>query len=121
MTVNIVTTEDLFSLGAQSDPDGNLVLVREDIEESTTVTTLYGGVGGQGEKGDPGRDGRPVTLAFEQGIPSATWTIPHSLPYQPIVIVVDSTGDVVEVEVRYEPGIAYVLAAYPFAGRANLY
>lgn len=121
MTVQITTEELLPVVVAMETAGDSATVILASEQHTSAVRILEGGIGAQGPQGIPGVNGRPVTLTFEQGIPSDAWLIPWSLDYRPIVSVYDSTERLVEAEIDYStPGYVVVLAAYPFAGRAEL-
>lgn len=73
-------------------------------------------------RGPRGADGAgSSTFVFTQNTALAVWTIPHNLSRYPGVIVVDSTGAVVQTGVSYvDANIIQVIADVPFAGKAYL-
>jgi hypothetical protein len=76
-----------------------------------------------GPAGLPGPPGDPAGLGMVhvQSVPSTLWVINHTLPFKPNVEVVDSTGRVVNVDVRHVSStLIHVEPAVPFAGSAHL-
>jgi len=59
--------------------------------------------GPQGPQGPPGPPGDAGTASFvyEQGLPSAQWTVTHNLGFYPSVTVSDSAGSVVIPAINY--------------------
>jgi hypothetical protein len=80
----------------------------------------------QGARGPVGAAGSGVTIpevseTFTQAIPSASWTIHHSLAFSPVVTVVDSSGRVVEGDVTYvDSSTITVSFSSAFSGTAYL-
>lgn len=74
-----------------------------------------GPIGPQGPKGDT-----PAPYVHDQISPAATWTVDHNLNCRPVVVVVDSTGAVVEGDVRY-PSLNRTVLSFSgaFAGVAT--
>jgi hypothetical protein len=61
------------------------------------------------------------SFVFSQGVASALWTIAHNLGTYPAVTILDSTGSVVECDVKYiDSNTITVAAARPFSGQAIL-
>lgn len=85
-----------------------------------------GPTGPQGPRGAPGSIENAVGIedvsaTFVQSVPSDHWVIQHSLPYQPSVTVVDSSGNVYEGNVKYvSAGVIEVTFSAAFSGIAYL-
>ncbi|MFE2539044.1 hypothetical protein [Actinacidiphila glaucinigra] len=100
-----------------------------DIAPISPYAGIYMPVTGpQGEKGEPGTPGE-VTLAqldalearvaprpqeWTQAAPSTEWTIPHSLPYRPLVSLYDTSGREIGGLVDY-PSPTTVTARFAYA------
>jgi hypothetical protein len=75
--------------------------------------------GPQGEQGIPGVSG--ANFVFDQMVASDTWVITHNLGRYPSVTVVDSSGEVVEGDVRYtDANSLTIYFSAAFAGMAYL-
>lgn len=80
-----------------------------------------GPAGPSGEAGVPGPPGASGGFyVYEQGTPAAVWTIPHTLPYNPNITVVDSAGSVVEGDIDYQAGQVVLAFSGAFSGTAYL-
>jgi len=73
---------------------GNTVIANK------TNPTVY--TAGKGITIENGIIASKYTFIFEQGEASATWTINHNLENYPDITVIDSGGNVVEGEVKYD-------------------
>ncbi|AZM47812.1 hypothetical protein DMB38_20270 [Streptomyces sp. WAC 06738] len=94
---------------------------------------VAGPQGAKGDKGDPG----DVTLAqldalearvaprpqeFTQSTPSSQWTIAHTLPYRPAVVVYDVSGNEIGGSVEYtDPTTVTIRFSYAETGSAVLH
>lgn len=62
-----------------------------------------------------------LTFVYTQDVPAATWVVVHNMNKYPSVSVVDSSGQQVYGEVRYQDLNTVVLVfSAPFGGSANL-
>lgn len=68
-----------------------------------SITILgYGIKGDKGEEGDPAEAiGADKTFRHIQAIPSSIWTVTHNLGKYPAVAVTESTGTLVEGDIRF--------------------
>lgn len=83
------------------------------------ATGPAGPEGPAGPAGPAGASGG--AFIHDQAIPSATWTINHTLGYFPNITVVDSTGREVEGEIVYNsPTQITALFTASFSGKAYL-
>lgn len=65
--------------------------------------------------------GSATTFIWPQAIPLTVWTIPHNLGRYPAVTVVDTTGAVVEPDVKYiDFTTIQIIHGAAFAGTAYL-
>jgi len=79
------------------------------------------GVGPTGPPGPPGVAGVGSSYTFVQGTPLAVWTITHTVPYYPNVVVVDSANSQVEGDVVYtSSSVVTITFSGAFSGRAFL-
>jgi len=92
---------------------GNTILANK------TVPTVY--TAGKGITIDNGIIASEYTYVHEQGIASDTWTINHKLDNYPSVTVIDSSGNIVEGEVKYEDNNTCIVTfKAAFKGKAYL-
>lgn len=112
-------------------PEAEEVILIEESYEVVTVTTPgpqgATGVGAKGDKGDQGIQGNPgvpgggLYYVHEQMTPANPWVIFHNLNAFPNVTVVDSAGDIVEGEIKYDSAFQVTITfSGAFAGRAFL-
>ena len=88
-------------------------------------------VGTAGQRGEPGKEGQPGPpgppgpgagfFTHAQGTPEEVWVIEHNLGYNPNVTVVNSAGDEVIGDVKYNSGDVVTLTfSGGFSGTAYL-
>lgn len=87
-----------------------------------TTQGVAGVAGAKGDRGDVGPIGPAgATFDFQQGVPSATWTVVHNLGGFPSVTVLDSTEREVIGDVTYIDGNSVRIDfSAPFSGSAHL-
>lgn len=80
-----------------------------------------GPAGPPGPQGPPGPSGSSSGLTHTHSVLEATWTIPHTLGYNPNVTIEDSGGSDVLVDVSY-PNLTTVVVSFivPMTGTAYL-
>lgn len=91
VAIEVITDDETFVL----EIDQSYVIDIVEVEPQGPA----GPQGPPGETGPPGPQGVPGIGSLEasayrhiQIMPGTTWTIPHNLPFQPNVSVVDSSG-----------------------------
>jgi hypothetical protein len=87
------------------------------------ITGLKGDQGDKGDKGDTGDQGIPgvsgASYVHNQAIASTTWIVNHNLGRYPSVTVIDSAGDEVEGDIKYNNSNQITLTfSAPFGGQA---
>lgn len=97
-------------------------LVQELNTSFSVIDVIEAGPTGiQGAKGDLGPKGEPgnTPTTFTMDMPSTVWTISHGYSYKPVVVVYDTTGHEVEVDIDSSvAGVTYINSYYPLSGKA---
>lgn len=105
-SVSVSTSTNTLNVSAVVETPVITSLASKTTKQQVSVTPSgpkgeQGDKGEQGEQGPAGKDGG-LRYTHNQMIPSDTWVIDHFMGVMPHVVVVDSSGDTVFGDVKYE-------------------